>query len=450
MLHEGRIDEALTLIESGRTNSPQDSDIIQAQRRIRTRWLSDKLIQVRLLRLAESKGESAELMRKVLRNEDDWAMMPTGAVYSTQAEEAAYLITAVTASIREALRNHHPLEAAAKYRRDRTLLEDWLKVETNGLKTAIAKESSDFCLREAKVIRKADYYSAAFLKKTCDEFHNQVALPKTENSIKLFRELEPQFKLKNMPDERVADFTRNLKTEFEKSLWYDRDSKWTLPLIINGAVFEKIEETKVMRSKKYMVSVPYEEQTRQKTRVRSGIEILLAIVLWAATGYSGPNETINGDGTTTVTETKYRMEERYYPYQATEVTQTLSVDWSIATTPQAKAHAFDFKDRIRTISDEHSNRFAEAGLQPETRKLLRPADWLTSLNRRLMDRLAEEFNVAWIEQFCSTPSENASTEIYHRCIYGANGHAPSFANEWFKEKYGIEIDAWRTLVAARQ
>lgn len=97
------------------------------------------------------------------------------------------------------------------------------------------------------------------------------------------------------------------------------------------------------------------------------------------------------------------------------------------------------------MSDEHSVSFPDAKLEPQTRKLVRPSDWLVSLNRKLMDRIGGEFNNAWIERFCKTQPEVPNDEVYHRCIYGANGLAPSFVNEWFMKRYGIEIETWRQL-----
>ena len=93
--------------------------------------------------------------------------------------------------------------------------------------------------------------------------------------------------------------------------------------------------------------------------------------------------------------------------------------------------------------------FPDAGLQPETRKLIRPADWLVSINRNLMDRIGDEFHRAWVEQFCSEGQTETSlkTELQSRCIYGANGLAPSSTKDWFSKRYGIEIETWRRLVA---
>lgn len=453
MLHDGRVDEALTLIENGRNSDPQDPDLAALERKIRARWISDKLIQVRLARLAESKGESIELMRKILKNENEWGMIPTGAVFATQAEESLHLSEYVQSSIYDALAKKRPLEATARFRHDRALLEELLKIQTVKLKSSIANAGNQFCQTESGVLTENDFYSARFLKKSCDEFQNPIALPKTRNSVTLFRELVPNIQLVNLPVERASDFSRELKTEFEKSIWYDAGAPGALNLNLSGPVVETISTQSVYRSKPYTVRVPYEEATVRKksdSGSRTGLGLLFDVAVWLLTAYVPNREVDNRDGTVTVYETKYRDETRHFTYAATEVTQTLSVDWKISLSPKAQSHTFKFKDRIKTVSDEHSVSFPEANIQPQTRTLIRPADWLLALNRGLMDRIGAEFNNAWIERFCRIPPEVTKPEIYHRCIYGANGHAPSLVNEWFTKRYGIEIEAWRQLVAVRK
>ena len=451
MLNEGRVDDALALIEKSRERSPNDEEYIGLERRVRLQWISDKLIQVRLARLAENKGASVELMRKILKNETSWGLIPTGAVYATHAEETAHLSTFIQSGIYESIQKKQPLAAAAKYREDRSLLEDLLKVETDRLQSAIAESGREFCTNEAKALSKNDYYAAGFLKTACAELRSRVTLPKTVNSGKLFGSLAPNIESLKIPDERVTDFTRDLKIEFEKSIWHDPAAKRSLAVNLTGAVEEKIEDRRAYRSKPYTVQIPYEEKSVRKKDRKTGLETFFEVMAWALTTYQPSREVDNGDGTVTVYETKYRSETRYFPYEVKEVTQTLSVDWKIQLAPDQKNHEFAFRDRLQTVSDEHNNSFPDAGVASETRKLVRPTDWLSSLNRKLMDRIGVEFHQAWINQFCSGTNPTLKVdEVQHRCIYGANGQAPADSSEWFRKRYGIEIETWRQLASVRK
>jgi hypothetical protein len=453
MLAEGRVDDALSFIENARRNDPDDSEYIGLERRVRVQWISDKLIEVRLSRLADSKGPSSALMRKVLKNEMEWGLIPTGAVYATQAEETGYLSEYVQSAIFDSIEQRRPLAALARFRSDRSLLEDVLKIKTEKLKSAITISGRDFCERETKSTSRTDYYKALFLREACRELQHTIILPKTENSVRLFGDLAPELQVKNVPPERVSDFSRDLKAEFEKSIWHDAKAKKTLALKLSGDLGEKVSERAVYRSKPYTVQVPYEETSVRKKSPRTGIETVFEVLAWALTTYQPSHEHDNGDGTVTVTETKYRDETRLFPYQAKEITQDLTLDLKIELAPQGPAHSFEFKERLKTVSDEHAMRFPDAGVAPEVRRLTPPSQWLLSLNRKLMDRISDEFNEAWIERFCSdVGSTNALSvdETRHRCIYGANGHAPSKAREWFAKRYGIEIETWRQLVTVRK
>ena len=453
-LSENRVDAALSSVQSARLETPGDQEIIGLERRVRLRWLSTKLIDVRLNRLAENKGESIELMRKILKNENEWSLIPNGAVFATQAEETSFLSRYVQAGIYQALARHRPLEAESKYRRDKNLLEDLLKIETARVKTAIAREGSAFCESASRSLSDSDFYTSSFLKKSCGEFHSPLPNRRLVNSVQLFRELRPRMDIQNMPRERISDFSSGMKTEFERSLWYDAGASRVLDLTITGTVETDVQTQVAFRSKPYTVRIPYEITSIQSKAARTGLQTFFDVLSWALTTSLPRHEVDNGNGTITVFETRYREEIRHFDYQVNEVTQTLSVNWKITSAPHGQPHVFEFIDRIKTTSDEHSNRSDVADVHPEVRKVILPADWLRTLNGRLIDRIGEEFNVAWVEQFCgaggSLMAANLAPELYHRCIYGANGRAPSFANEWFKQRYGIEIEAWRQLVAVHK
>lgn len=449
LMSKGQVDEALQLATKAREQSPNTSEYIQLERRVRAQWIADKLIQARLARLSENKGVSGEILRSVLKNETEWGVIPTGAVYATQAEESGYLVQDIQFAIRESLQKKQPLAAVARFREDRALMEDLLKLDTTKLKLEITNASREFCATESSPLTKQDHYTALFISRTCKELGVITKIPKTKNSVKLFGKLESKMEVFKIPEESASLFSKSLRDEFEKSIWYDADSSQALNLNVTGAVEEKVETRTAYRSKPYTVRVPYEEKSIRKKEPEPGIVTLFEILAWALTTYQPSREVDNGDGTVTFYETKYRDETRHFNYEAQEVTQTLALDWQIRLTPQGRNHEFRFQDRLKTTSDEHSVSFPDASLYPETRKLVRPADWLVSIQRKLLDRISEEFHQAWIARFCreASPLEtSAKAELQNRCLYGANGHAPSSTKDWFFKKYGIEIETWRRLV----
>jgi hypothetical protein len=161
-----------------------------------------------------------------------------------------------------------------------------------------------------------------------------------------------------------------------------------------------------------------------------------------------------------VIETKYRTETRYHTYQVNEVTQTLSLDWNVeikgASGPEDRRllPPYQFKDNHRLVSDEHGVRFPDANLFPETRKSLHPVEWLKTVNKKLVDRVGVELNLAWIAKFCDFQNERqekqlllSESELHHRCVFGSLDQAPESSSGWFTKRYGVEIEAWRQVLA---
>lgn len=466
-LQAGRVDDALKLIEKVRSSDDVDPQAKSLEAKVRRQWIADKLIQVRLLRLGGNLESSASLLREVIQQETKWAMIPTGAVFATQAEETGHLADMILSAIREALRREQPLLATSRYLRDRELLESTLKVDTQGLRTAIGDSMSRFCAKEARTVSKYDHFHFQFLQKTCGHF--KVTLPKTStlNSVRLFSRMTPKFNLKGVPESSIAEIGKELAAEFERSIWFDRDSKTgrELEFALTGNVLEKIDERPVYRSKPFSVQIPFEERSVRKKEERSGIGLLFEVLAWAlGAGLPSSHEIDNFDGTVTVIETKYRTETRYHTYQVNEVTQTLSLDWNVeirnatGTNDGRLLSPYQFKDQHRLVSDEHGVRFPDASLFPESRKTLHPVEWLKTVNKKLIERVGRELNSAWIAKFCDFQKERpiehpekglilSEFELHHRCVFGSLDQTPESSSGWFTKTYGVEIEAWRQVLA---
>lgn len=461
-LQAGRVDDALKLIEKVRSSDDVDPQAKSLEAKVRRQWISDKLIQVRLLRLSGNLESSASLLREVIQQETKWAMIPAGAVFATQAEETGHLAEMIQSAIREALRRDQPLLATSRYLRDRELLEATLRVDTQGLRTAIGDAMSRFCAKEARAVTKYDHFHFQFLQKTCGHF--KVTLPKTStlNSVRLFSRMTPKFNLKSVPESSLAEIGKELASEFERSIWFDRDSKTgrDLEFVLTGEVVEKIDERPVYRSKPFSIQIPFEERSVRKKEERSGIGLLFEVLAWAlGAGLPSSHEIDNFDGTVTVIETKYRTETRYHTYQVNEVTQTLALDWNVeiknaASTDGRLLPPYQFKDKHSLVSDEHGVRFPDASLFPETRKTLHPVEWLKTVNKKLIERVGAELNSAWIAKFCDLQKERhekklllSDSELHHRCVFGSVDQTPESSSGWFTKKYGVEIEAWRQVLA---
>lgn len=462
-LQSGRVDDALKLIEKVRHDDDVDPNAKSLEAKVRRQWIADKLIQVRLLRLGGNLESSAALLRHVIQQETKWSLMPTGAVFATQAEETSHLAEMIQSSIREALRKDLPLLATSRYLRDRELLESTLKVDTQSLRTSMGDAMAKFCSKETRAITKYDHFHFHFLQKTCGHFKVTLPKAKTLNSVRLFGRMTPKLNLKGVPESSMAEISKELAAEFERSIWFDRESSTgrELEFVLNGEVTEKIDERPAYRSKPFSVQIPFEERSVRKKEERSGIVLLFEVLAWAlGAGLPSSHEIDNFDGTVTVIETKYRTETRYHTYQVNEVTQTLSLDWNVeiksanGLSESRLLPPYQFKDQHRIVSDEHGVRFPDANLFPETRKSLHPVEWLKTVNKKLIERVGAELNLAWIAKFCDFPKDPAKqqlllseSELHHRCVFGSLDQTPESSSGWFTKRYGVEIEAWRQVLA---
>jgi hypothetical protein len=467
-LREGRSDEALSMITKAREENDRDPELISAERRIRQQWLSDKLIQVRLLRLGGNLESSGKLLREVLDRQSKWVLIPTGAVFSTQAEEVHLLAGQILNRIRLALKNEKPLLASELLLNDETLLRDKLKIDPAAIRREVRDAVAKLCEKEGRNLNHDDHFHLLFIRRTCSFDKSapaEAALRPiaTRSSVRLFQKLEPHFEVPDLSLKSRHEIGDELEKTFEKSIWYEtapppQAERLALGIEIRGSLKDELSSRTAYRSKPFSVQVPFEERTIRKKKDRNGLSMLFEILAWALTTYVPNHETDNGDGTVTVYETRYRTETRYHTYEVKEFTQTLTADWNIRLmVPRAQSAAaenplsaaFRFHETFRIISDEHSTRFPDADIYPETKKTLTKEDWIKTINRKLMDQVGSELNSAWVEKFCffqKTQAPLTESELQHRCIYGANGRAPAETASWFMRKYGIEIETWRRLV----
>lgn len=467
-LREGRSDDALLMIAKARSQDEHNPEIDAAEKRIRQQWLADKLIQVRLLRLGGNHQSSGKLLREVLERQSQWVAMPTGAVFSTQAEEVQLLAGRILSDVRQALRDKKPLLASELLRRDESLLRDTLKIDPTNLRQHVRDAIADFCKNEARTLNHDDHFHMLFLQRTCS---TEKAAPaavafrtvSTRSSVRLFQKLEPRFEVTDLPPRSRQEVGDELEKAFSKSIWFEpkpfaQDESVALAIEIRGNLIDQMQSRPAYRSKPFSVQMPYEERSVRQKQERNGITTLFEVLAWALTTYQPAREIDNGDGTVTVYKTRYRTETRYHTYEVKEFTQTLTADWNIRLlTPGRRApssyaplsRAFRFHEVYRLTSDEHSTHFPEANIHPETRKALAKEDWIKTINHKLMDKVGKELTSAWVQKFCFFQIENVpldESELHHRCLYGANSQAPAESNSWFVRKYGIEIETWRRLV----
>lgn len=446
-LSEGRVDEALATIEDYRREDPQNSDGVEAEHRVRQQWIADKLIQVRLLRLAGNRGQSGELLRQVLANESNWSTFPSGATFSTQADEVQELAEEIERQIQHAIKAAKPLYALARFRQEQNLLETTLRLDSAKIQRYLRLALEGFCHTQTAAIQSSHHYHRVFIESVCRNNGISTRSKRTQNSVTLFNDIQIDMSKLRLPDELKTLFADSLRQSFRHTPWFEKSSAAALPAQIAGSSSEVIRTRPVRLSKPYQARVPYQIIKVKEKRQASSLESFFTLVN-SLLAENPDVEIDNRDGTVTVYETLYHYEERQYFYDATEVAQELSVDWTFSLFKLP----FTFTDQFRNISHEHAVSFASAGLEPETRKLLKQSEWIGPLAQKVSTRVSLELAEQWRSQFCQesqllNAKAAVRTEFFHRCAYGLAQAAPVYVADWFETQYGIQIETWRQLAA---
>lgn len=445
-LENGEVEQALSLIDRHAQDYPSDSEGSSLQKRVRQKWLENKLIQVRLQRLGGNLGESESTLRQVIARQNEWNIFPSGVVFVTQNEEIIELSKRIKSDLETSIQQKTPIKAQWLLEKNRTLLQDTLKNDVSLLEKQITILGLEFCKNEAKTIGQKDFYSYRFLTQICGSWKHQVQKKSVQNSVQLYSGAAITARVQGLPDRSNPKVIAELDQAFAKSFWVDKSSKLTLPIEISGSLKSEINSLTRELSASYTVQVPY-THTERRTRSESSVQNrgLAFAVLDLLVG-SNENVSDNGDGTETVKTTRYRSEYRQHYYTSTQYIQKLSVDLSLVGLLNGKKFATSYSSIFSNKSEEHNENFPQAGVHPEKQVVISELQHLETETGRIVETFSNFLSEQWIEQFCldKTIEENKSLasrqEIAHRCLFGAKQKTPGHHDVWFQEKYGLDVE----------
>lgn len=456
-LEAGEVDAALSIANELIIDSPGEEKHIHLLRRARLQWISQKLIDVRLFRLADNLGESERILDQIISNENDWKVFPTGATYATQNDEINYVAQRNLKLIQIALEKHEPLRALLIYSRRRVIFEDSLRQNMNPLKQQIKVSGQKLCQKLKQDVSTTTYYYSRFVKESCALWGASGSLINSKNSVQLFDDIQINFKIKNLEKDLERIFIRQSSSVFKQSIWFDEKSSLKLPINIAGGFSEQLQEYRAYRTHYYKVQVPY---TRTEVRPKSspnntnptsqsGFGSFFNTAASVASIFAPPTDRVidNGNGTETVYTTHYREETRTYNFPVLEVTQLFNLSTTSNVLFKDSSLPFDFLASYRHSSDEHDENRPNMNLYPKKRELITSDLWLETQVRSYVDKLSQNLSQEWQNQFCLNEKFISSEKLPHpekvlRCLYGLKSTAPAFVSNWFLKSLSISPEEW--------
>jgi len=448
-LAKGEYEKALSLFERAYQYDSDDPDAREGLRRAQQMWLERKLIDVRLLRLGSNFGDSEALLLRIIRNENNWQVFPSGAAFSTQNEEVKLFADRVVRRIDEYLKNSNPLAAQFEFNRNNFILEKALDQNTATIKNDIYVRGKSFCQAAQKSLKTEEYYTGQWFQKTCKVWKVPVTLPPLKNSVALFREVKVDTKVQGMAPDLGKILNENVTQAFMQSKWHDPAGKVTLNLSVGGKFKSEQFETEVPREKTYYVQVPYTEsyrRTKETPKSETGLTILASLLFKSS---NNEHTYDNGDGTETVTVTKYRPEPRTYKYHAVEMKALKTLRGSLTAGLDKENFVMDLDERYSFLEDRHSENFPDAGLRPTQPVFITDAQWIQTTSQSYIAELSRKLQDSWIERFCSPEPNHESLserEDAYRCGYQIEVVAPEKLRQFYLKTWQIRYEDWLDLI----
>lgn len=262
-------EEALKMFEGILQKDPKNEDAQLGLRKSREGVIDKDLIRIRLMRLGGNPQEALEILRKTYAQQNEWKLFPSGAVAFTQKEETELAITQLKKDIHSALSQKQNLRASYLLQRYSNIVDDQRKAEMTGFEVDAAKQGRVFCLAERKKQSSQVPFYSEFIDKYC-LFYKVPGQQKPWNK-NLFSDLKftttvAQFDLEN-PKKVEAD----LQSTFQKTAWYDANSKKGLPVQLKTKFEFSHLKSSHYETLYYNESVPYTDYETQAVTNETGV-----------------------------------------------------------------------------------------------------------------------------------------------------------------------------------
>lgn len=449
LLEQKEYGDALVIYEKILRDSPHDAEALAGRNRSRLGLIQKELIDVRFLRLSGQQGQANETLLRILQRVKEWGLYPEGAVAFTQFEEMSYASRAVEKGVDEALRRRRPFRAAAD-------LEKWSALFPAERSAALAQWRQR--TRELGVEQCAEWrdrapaapFFARFLWRSCGLWGQpEMTLPPARE---LFAWLEPQLRWFGPgPDPALETGLRGkLQAAFRDSPWYDANAGNVALARVEPRYDFRETRTPVELVHAYLVQVPYDSS--ELVELSRWVPDDRVETVSDASGNTR-SEVVRDSRLVSYTEmrtvTRMRDEVRSIPYAALRIEVEGKLDFDL----RFDSGLFDdtkklYSARASETLVQHGNDSPEVRLRPQSPRVPSAGEVFEGLADRLAKELGSELGASWRRKFCRAPKATAwavVAENVQKCLHGAGGDAPDYAEQWLVRELGVGSAELRAL-----
>lgn len=444
-LDNGEYELALNAYSQILQENPKDSRASEGLRLAREGTISRRLISVRLARLGGNKGQSLELLRQIVSDENNWGVYPTGAVFTTQRDETAEHISHFSGMVDVYLSERQPLAARLYFEKYKAIFwqGDTLSL-VRDLSERIGELGRKSCSELASEVTREQTYFRNFVDRYCRYWGVEKALAKharrSDNSDGFYSTVALEGSISNLPQGvSMGLFREQLQRALESSPYYDPRSPNPMTIRLQGQFKSSMQENVVNLEHSYFEQEPYVELTEVKKkrlvpydeliRVSTATEKFIKVQRLKTEEYTEPREI-----------TKYRRVPRIHAFIGVRYRQdvSLQIDGRVGVDGHQLELALSEVDHREGVA--HDLDLPAIGLRKQARILIEPAPWLIDKANSLRTAYSDKLEGRWVDLFCKTERGSSvltNSESAHKCRQSKRGADSELVIRWFKSRLGV-------------
>lgn len=429
--------------------NPHDAAAVEGARRAEEGLIGQRLITIRFMRLGQNRTEALEALRRLIADEDAWAVFPTGAVFVTQRDELAAAFEQFRTLIDEQLNLRHPVPARLAFEKFKGM---FLQGSTFGaadeLWRSIESQGKGSCGELAKKTGKDSVYFRGFVNRYCQYWSADNPLNSVpaqgRDMAQHYRSVRVTVEIGGLPPALEKIFEERLQEGLKSTPYHDPAGARVLEVGLTGKFSDSYQEYPARLQHDYMDKEAYTEYVRvQKSRQvpKQGQTISgssgTAAVAYTTEHYS-EEEPI----------TRYRRVPKTFSYDAVKYNQDLAFVVNGMAKLGEDTILLSTEGREHKEDEAHDAEIPEIGLHRKAKAIVEPLGWLQSKAGELGSVFATKLDGAWVDHYCRSPQRatpGALAEAVHKCLQAGSGGKQDLVDSWFRSALGVPYSEVKDL-----
>lgn len=392
--------DAVEMYQKALKEDPDDYEAKIGLAKSQQELVSKGLIEVRMLRMANSFRIAAEKLEDILLKESKWNVKYNSGVSITQATEVGYISKWLAKEISKSASQGRADEARWYSKRFKKIMQAAsLRVDSKS-QEQMSKDGKKLCKSLQKLARRNSHFFVDFAQTYCNSWGVSWSF-KLDNDNSRYQRMELKNRLRVSQNADSPISTQTLSSEMEKvfqgSPWFSSQSTQVLQASLKGTIKYKrwgIQATKVA---KYKEKVKDEDTKKTKTV------------------------------------------EKNYRYKVTQHSERIKLninsEFDILNTPIKRTLDEQFTHRTESTKA----RFLPAGISPSAPRFMDLDSWLNKHYRKLIMQQSKALIDLWSDHYCNmTKVELSQSELILRCAATKRNHTK--VETWFKSQFKLSHD----------